>query len=68
MKFSKYYQFREQAKEPESVTSKVKLQKKLGDKEFTPFAINKNSHPNLRYLVKAFNGSNQVGLGLSTCK
>ena len=66
MKFSKYYQFREQAKEPESVTSKVKLQKKLGDKEFTPFAINKNSHPNLRYLVKAFNGSNQVGLGYTT--
>lgn len=65
MKFSNYLKLRE-SKEPSFVTSKIKLQKELGSKEFTPFTVNKNSHSNLRSIIKAFLNSNQVGLGYTT--
>lgn len=65
MKFSNYLKLRE-SKETNFITSKIKLQKELGSKEFTPFTVNKNSHSNLRPIIKAFTNSNQVGLGYTT--
>jgi tRNA nucleotidyltransferase/poly(A) polymerase len=50
----------------ESVTSRIKLQKKEGSKDFGPFVINKNNHANLKFLVKAFLESDKVGLGYTT--
>jgi len=66
MKFSKYFKIKEATKEPSFVTSKIKLQKDVGSKEFGPFSVNKNSHANLRPIIKAFQSSNQVGLGYTT--
>jgi hypothetical protein len=66
MRFSKYVQFKEEAKEPSFITSKIKLQKEGGSKEFAPFTINKNTHSNLRPIIKAFLTSNQVGVGYTT--
>lgn len=65
MKFSEYLNLKE-SKEPSFITSKVKLQKTPGSKEFSPLSINKNSHANLRPIIKAFAASNQVGLGYTT--
>lgn len=64
-KFEHYFNLREEQGKPSPhVTSKVKLQK--GGKEFAPFTINKATHSNLRYLVKAFAESDKVGLGYTT--
>lgn len=49
------------------VTAKIKLQKKDdGDKEFTPFVIDKSNHANLAKIVKAFLNSNKVTVGYTT--
>ena len=65
--FSKFMRLREEKEEPVSgVTSHVKLQKKQGNHEFTPFEIGKSSHPNLAKVVKAFVNSDKVGLGYTT--
>jgi tRNA nucleotidyltransferase/poly(A) polymerase len=48
------------------ITSKIKLQKKEGSNEFAPFTVDRASHPNLRYLIKAFADSDKVGLGYTT--
>jgi tRNA nucleotidyltransferase/poly(A) polymerase len=66
MRFLNYIQFREESKEPSFVTSKIKLQKDNGSKDFSPFTVNKNSHSNLRPIIKAFQNSNQVGVGYTT--
>jgi len=67
MKFSQYAQIKEEeSKEKSFITSKIKLQKNTGSKEFAPFYVNKNSHSNLRPLIKAFASSNQVGVGYTT--
>lgn len=67
--FSDYLKFREE-KEAEpvtGVTAKIKLQKKEdGDKEFTPFMIDKSNHANLAKVVKAFTNSNKVTVGYTT--
>lgn len=65
MKFSDYLNIKE-SKEPSFITSKVKLQKNIGSKEFAPLTVNKNSHANLRPIIKAFSTSNQVGVGYTT--
>lgn len=49
-----------------NITSRIKLQKKEGSREFTPFTINKTTHPNLRVLIKAFADSQNVGVGYTT--
>jgi tRNA nucleotidyltransferase/poly(A) polymerase len=48
------------------VVSKVKLTKAQGAEDFQPFVIDKDSHSNLRILVKAFENSPQVGVGYTT--
>jgi tRNA nucleotidyltransferase/poly(A) polymerase len=65
MKFSDYLNIKE-SKEPSFLTSKVKLQKNSGSKEFSPLTVNKSSHSNLRPIIKAFAVSNQVGVGYTT--
>lgn len=67
--FTHYLHLRESddgEKERPSVTSKIKLQKKEGSNEFSPFSVNKTTHPNLRLLIKAFEDSDKVGLGYTT--
>lgn len=68
--FGQYFTLREEAEtkgeNPVSVTSKVKLQKKDGSKEFGPFTVNRTMHPNLRLLIKAFSDSDKVGVGYTT--
>jgi tRNA nucleotidyltransferase/poly(A) polymerase len=66
--FSKYLQLKEESetKSLENITSKVKLQRKDGSKEFSPFSVDKNTHSNLRILIKAFENSDKVGLGYTT--
>ena len=62
--FTKYMKLREE--NSPSVSSKIKLQKKEGSKEFAPFTVNRTTHPNLRYLIKAFVDSDKVGVGYTT--
>lgn len=67
--FSQYVTFREENEnQPKSlkVTSRIKLQKNPGSKEFSPFTVNRTMHPNLRLLIKAFSGSDKVGVGYTT--
>lgn len=66
--FANYFSLREETgtKPSEPITSKIKLQKKEGSREFGPFTINKTTHPNLRFLVKAFSESDKVGVGYTT--
>lgn len=68
--FANYFQLREETggkpSESPMTTSRIKLQKKEGSKEFTPFTINKTTHPNLRILIKAFSDSDKVGVGYTT--
>lgn len=61
--FLKYCQLRESKN---SVTSKIKLQKKEGSTDFAPFVVNRTTHPNLRILIKAFDNSDKVGVGYTT--
>jgi len=71
--FGKYFVLREESegsgaegpKKP-SLTSKIKLQKSEGSKEFSPFSVNRTTHPNLRLLIKAFTDSDKVGVGYTT--
>ena len=76
--FEKYFRLREETGEKPSdgeggtpgssgnITSRIKLQKKEGSKEFAPFTVNKTTHPNLRLLIKAFADSPNVGAGYTT--
>jgi hypothetical protein len=68
--FTKYFRLREETGEKpsteNSITSKVKLQKKEGSKEFAPFTVNRSTHSNLRILIKAFANSPNVGVGYTT--
>jgi tRNA nucleotidyltransferase/poly(A) polymerase len=75
--FTKYFQLREETgakpsdggsggPKTDNITSKIKLQKKEGSKEFAPFTINRTMHPNLRTLIKAFSDSDKVGVGYTT--
>jgi tRNA nucleotidyltransferase/poly(A) polymerase len=65
--FSKYIKLREESEEaPVGVTAKIKLQKKQGSNEFTPFIIDKDNHANLAPLIGAFLDSDKVGLGYTT--
>jgi tRNA nucleotidyltransferase/poly(A) polymerase len=67
MRFQNYIQLKEaSSKESSFITSKIKLQKEGGSKEFSPFTVGKSSRANLRPIIKAFLGSNQVGLGYTT--
>ena len=69
--FTKYFELREETGSKPSdgepnLTSKIKLQKKEGSKEFAPFSVNRTTHPNLRTLIKAFEVSDKVGVGYTT--
>lgn len=71
--FANYFQLREETGQKPSenssgntIVSKIKLQKKEGSKEFSPFTVNRSSHPNLRILIKAFVNSPNVGVGYTT--
>jgi tRNA nucleotidyltransferase/poly(A) polymerase len=67
--FSTYFNLREETGgkiAKNNVTSRIKLQKKEGSREFGPFTVNKTSHPNLRLLIKAFENSDKVGVGYTT--
>jgi tRNA nucleotidyltransferase/poly(A) polymerase len=69
--FANYFQLREETgtkpnEESSLVTSRIKLQKKEGSREFAPFTINRSTHSNLRLLVKAFADSQNVGVGYTT--
>jgi tRNA nucleotidyltransferase/poly(A) polymerase len=68
--FTNYFRLREETGEKpsteNSITSKVKLQKKEGSKEFAPFMVNRSTHSNLRTLIKAFANSPNVGVGYTT--
>lgn len=64
--FSKYCSLREEKGPDGSVTSRIKLQKKDGSKEFLPFTVNRSTHSNLRFLIKAFSDSKNVGVGYTT--
>lgn len=65
--FSRYIQIREESEEgPIGVTAKIKLQKKQGSNEFTPFVIDKDNHANLSPIISAFLDSDKVGLGYTT--
>jgi tRNA nucleotidyltransferase/poly(A) polymerase len=71
--FANYFQLREETgtkpsdgPTTDNITSRIKLQKKEGSKEFAPFTINKTMHPNLRTLIKAFSDSDKVGVGYTT--
>ena len=67
MRFQNYVHLKEASKqEPSFITSRIKLQKGSGSKEFSPFSVNKSSRANLRPIIKAFLASNQVGLGYTT--
>lgn len=68
MNFQEYIQLKESSSkaEPSFITSRIKLQKDHGSKEFTPLTVNKSSRANLRPIIKAFANSNQVGLGYTT--
>lgn len=71
--FGKYFVLREESeggasdgpKKPQ-ITSRIKLQKVEGSKEFGPFTVNRTMHPNLRLLIKAFTDSDKVGVGYTT--
>ena len=65
--FSQYLRFREETEDaPVGVTAHIKLQKKQGSNEFTPFVVDKSNHANLVPIVKAFLKSDKVGLGYTT--
>ena len=65
--FNKFLHFKEQEDKPVAgVTSTVKLQKKEGSREFTPFLIDKSNHSNLSKIVKAFLNSDKVKVGYTT--
>jgi tRNA nucleotidyltransferase/poly(A) polymerase len=66
--FAKFYKLKEETegKSVAGVTSYIKLQKKEGNREFTPFLIDKSSHPNLGKIVKAFLNSDKVKVGYTT--
>lgn len=73
--FGKYFVLREESEGAASsdggqkktqITSRIKLQKTEGSKEFAPFTVNRTTHPNLRLLIKAFTGSDKVGVGYTT--
>lgn len=74
--FKSYFQLREETGTKPSdkdgvlsnnaITSRIKLQKKDGSKEFTPFTVDRSTHSNLRILIKAFANSPNVGVGYTT--
>jgi tRNA nucleotidyltransferase/poly(A) polymerase len=66
--FGQYLKLREENEGPKTpqVTSRIKLQKTNGSKEFGPFTVNRTMHPNLRLLIKAFADSDKVGVGYTT--
>ena len=63
---NKFTFFREERDAKTPISSKIKLQKKESSAEFSPFRVDKSTRPNLRVLIQAFKGSNQVGLGFTT--
>jgi tRNA nucleotidyltransferase/poly(A) polymerase len=65
-RFNNFISMREQGEEKSnlSVPSRVKLGKNVG--EFMPFIVNRGSRANLRMLLKAFEISDQVGVGYTT--
>lgn len=65
-KFSDYLNLREQGDDKPSlvVPSRIKLTK--GSGEFMPFNVSRSSRSNLRTLLKAFEISDQVGVGYTT--
>jgi len=63
--FSKFIEMRVEKDSKETpIISKIKLQK--GNREFSPFTVNKNSHANLRYIIQAFAESPKIGVGYTT--
>ena len=50
----------------EGVTASIKLQKRDGSSEFSPFVVDRTSHPALAKIVKAFLDSDRVPLGYTT--
>jgi hypothetical protein len=62
----KFTLFREERDSKTPISSRIKLQKKEGSSEFSPFRVDKATRPNLRSLIQAFKGSGQVGLGYTT--
>lgn len=65
--FTQFFKLREQEEKPVGgVTSTVKLQKKDGSREFTPFIIDKSNHANLAKIVRAFLNSDKVKVGYTT--
>jgi tRNA nucleotidyltransferase/poly(A) polymerase len=65
--FAKFMKLKEESEgTPTGVTSRIKLEKKQGSREFTPFIIDKSNHTNLSKVVKAFLNSDQVTLPYTT--
>jgi len=65
--FSNYMRLREQSEGvPQGVTATIKLQRKDGSREFAPFVIDKDNHPNLARIVSAFLNSDKVPIGYTT--
>jgi tRNA nucleotidyltransferase/poly(A) polymerase len=66
--FARYLKLREEqeGKPVSGVTARIKLEKKHGSREFTPFIIDKNHHSNLAKVVAAFLNSDKVTLGYTT--
>jgi len=67
-KFSQFFEFREEQNEKpiQGVTARIKLEKKSGSREFTPFIIDKSHHSNLAKIVRAFLNSDKVTVGYTT--
>ena len=65
-RFSKFMQMKEQSENKANriVPSRVKLNKNDGD--FQPFNVSRASRANLRMLLKAFEISDQIGVGYTT--
>lgn len=64
--FRNFIGIRENTTPENKLTSKIKLQKGEGSKEFAPFTVNKSTHANLRHLIQAFADSPNIGVGYTT--
>lgn len=67
-KFAQFLNIREEKDESpvEGITAYIKLQKKTGSREFTPFYIDKNHNRNMAPIVAAFSRSANVTVGYTT--
>jgi tRNA nucleotidyltransferase/poly(A) polymerase len=65
--FAKFMKLKEDSEDaPTGVTSRIKLEKKPGSREFSPFIVDKSNHANLSKVVSAFLNSDKVKLPYTT--